>query len=245
MDINVKRGSKGFHLIIQHNGHKYTSTPLSPDDLEYHQKRLFSKGGKLSVGNLKNLLNASYDGNDNMDGYEKDHELSTKTTKVYKDINNGQVVVAHKGTTGLKDWLNNAVYAVKGIDGYKKTKRYKEASAVQQKAEQRYGASNISTIGHSQGGLQAELLGKNTKEIITLNKATHPFINRSTSNNQHDIRTKNDIVSIWSPFKKKKNGNETTIKSNGNNILKEHSIDTLNRIDPNMEVGAGKKKKKH
>ena len=54
------------------------------------------------------------------------------------------------------------------------TPRYKEALQVQQQAEKKYGAKNISTIGHSQGGYQAQLLGANTQEIITLNKATRP-----------------------------------------------------------------------
>ena len=37
-----------------------------------------------------------------------------------------------------------------------------------------YALSKITNIGHSQGGYQAQLLGANTKEIITLNKATRP-----------------------------------------------------------------------
>ena len=64
------------------------------------------------------------------------------------------------------------------------TPRYKEAQQVQQQAETKYRAKNISTIGHSQGGYQAQLLGANTQEIITLNKATRlqEFIYSSRKN---------------------------------------------------------------
>jgi putative lipase involved disintegration of autophagic bodies len=54
------------------------------------------------------------------------------------------------------------------------TQRYKEALQVQQQAKKKYRAKNITTIGHSQGGYQAQILGANSKEIITLNKATRP-----------------------------------------------------------------------
>jgi hypothetical protein len=54
------------------------------------------------------------------------------------------------------------------------TSRYRDAERVRKKAEKKCGHKSISTIGHSQGGLQAELLGKNSKETITLDKATRP-----------------------------------------------------------------------
>lgn len=52
------------------------------------------------------------------------------------------------------------------------------------------------------GRLQAELLGKNGHEIITLNKATRPFTN-STHDNQYDVRAKGDVVSSFNFFAKK------------------------------------------
>ena len=48
------------------------------------------------------------------------------------------------------------------------TARYREAKKVQDTAERVYGANNITTIGHSQGGYQAQLLGDKSHEIITL-----------------------------------------------------------------------------
>jgi hypothetical protein len=116
-----------------------------------------------------------------------EHALSSKTSKVFVNPQTGQTVVAHRGTSGWSDWLNNGIWALGGNDAYKKTARYKEAEKVQRDAEQKYGAKNVTTIGHSQGGLQAELLGKNVHEIITLNEATRPFTN-STHDNQYDVR---------------------------------------------------------
>ena len=181
------------------------------------------KAGALSSQQLQGLLNASYDKKiRNVDGFQQDRELSTKTSKVYINPETGQTVVAHRGTAGVMDWGNNLVYALGGRKAYKHTSRFKEAQRVQKAAEAKYGREHISTIGHSQGGLQAELLGRRGKETITLNKATRPFAN-SPAGNQTDIRTQNDLVSALNPFQTKK---ETLIKSNLN-PLAAHSIDTL------------------
>jgi len=195
-------------------------------------------GGKLSVNHLKGLLNASYDSSiNNVDDFVKDNDLSGDTTKVFHNSKTGQTVVAHKGTDSATDWSNNGVYAIGGESAYKMTPRYKEAEKIQRQAEAKYGAKNISTIGHSQSGLQAELLGKDTKEIITLNKATRPLGN-TVKSNQTDIRTTGDVVSGNNPFQKK-NGKEIVIQSKTSNPLEEHKIDVLNQLDGNKLIGEG------
>ena len=195
------------------------------------------KGGALSVGSLKNLLNASYDKKQKkVDNFEQDRDLSTKTSKVYYNPETGQTVVAHKGTTGFTDWANNAVYALGGETLYKTTDRYKEAKQVQRNAEKKYGRDNISTIGHSQGGLQAELLGKKGNETITLNKATRPFSN-TQAKNQYDVRTQYDAVSALNPFQTYKP--DLTIDAETKNPLTAHSVDTLNKADQNQMIGKG------
>jgi len=137
--------------------------------------------------------------------------------------------VAHQGTTTASDWGNNIVYGTIGEVGYKMTPRYKEAYKVQQNAEKKYGAQNITTIGHSQGGLQTQLLGGKTKEIITLNKATRPqeaIFGSSKKKNQYDVRASGDMVSFFrNPLQKNK---EETIKSN-KNPLTQHSADILDK----------------
>jgi hypothetical protein len=187
-----------------------------------HAKR----GGKISSSDLKSLLDASYDNkNQGTADFVKDDSISSPTSKVFHNAKTGQTVVAHRGTEGtLSDWSNNAIYALQGEKGYRSTSRFKEAEKVQRAAEQKYGANNITTIGHSQGGLQAELLGKNTKETITLNKATRPWSN-TKADNQYDIRTTSDLVSSFNPFQPKSE-RDITLKSPTYNPLSEHSIDT-------------------
>lgn len=194
-----------------------------------------TKGGKLKVNTLKNLLNASYEPKEKVDNYLMDKTLSSKTSKVYYDPKTKKAVVAHMGTSGLTDWFNNFIYGLGGKKLYKYTSRYKQAKKVQDEAGKKYGDNNISTIGHSQGGLQAELLGSPTHEIITLNKATRPFSNVKQLN-QYDVRTQKDIVSALNPLQGYSE-NDLVIPSKSKNILKEHSIETLERLDPNLEIG--------
>ena len=200
------------------------------------------KAGAMNMSSIKNLLKASYEKKppEKIDNYDLDRDLSTKTSKVYYDKQTKQPIVLHQGTSGISDWMNNAIYAIGGEKAYKRTTRYKEAEAVQKKAEAKYGTELLETLGHSQAGLQAELLGKNGKNIITYNKATIPFSN-SKKDNQTDIRTKNDIVSALNPFSflNKKKGKEITIPSEGYSIIKEHSPDALDRVDKDMIVGNG------
>jgi hypothetical protein len=109
---------------------------------------------------------------------------------------------------------------------------------VQKLAEEIYGAKNITTIGHSQGALLAQMLGKNTKEILTLNKASRPedLFRFSKPKKQYDVRSDGDIVSAWqSPFQNNKNN--TTIKKQSNNPLTEHSVDVLNRLNQDKIIG--------
>jgi len=195
------------------------------------------KGGALSAKELKGLLGASYEGNANVGDFILDKGLSTSTSKVYHNPKNNQTVVAHRGTEGLVDWGNNLVYAVGGKSAYKMTPRYKEAEAVQRKAESKYGATNVSTIGHSQGGLQSELLGGKSKEIITLNKATRPF-ESNKNKNQTDVRSGRDVVSALNPFEKKSSKN-VEIQGETYNPLAEHSGDVLDRLDENQMIGEG------
>ena len=199
------------------------------------KKIVVHNGGKLSVSTFKNLLKSSYNPQDEVDGFIQDKNLSTKTSKVYVNPKTNQTVVAHKGTSGFSDWLNNAVYAVGGQTLYKMTPRYKEAEKVQKEAEKKYGAKNITTIGHSQAGLQAELLGGNTNEILTLNKATRPFSN-TRKENQYDIQSGGDYVSSLNPFQPK-NYNEIIIPSQTSNPLTEHSLDVLQRLEGDRMIG--------
>ena len=206
-------------------------------------KGKFNKTNKIINGNglksitFQKLLEASYSGKEEVEGFIMDKSFSSKTSKVYIHPS-GQVVVAHQGTASVMDWGNNAVYALTGDTGYKFTPRYKEAKKVQENAEKKYGAKNITTIGHSQGGYQAQLLGANGHEIITLNKATRPqevLYGSSKKKNQYDVRSKTDLVSLFrNPFQK---GKEQTIKG----IKDPLSSHSTNILDKNKDVIYGDK----
>ncbi len=201
------------------------------------------KGKGLTASNLRNLLEASYSGAEfPAENWAMDKELSGETARVFKHPS-GQVVVAHRGTeASATDWGNNAWYASTGEVGYKQTDRFKKSKAVQKNAEAKYGAQFVTTIGHSQGGLLAEYLGKNSREIITLNKATSPWSDNTAGKNQYDIRSDCDKVSMFRNPLKKPGRNDTVIKGKRNILgckdsVAEHSYDILNRRDANEVFG--------
>jgi hypothetical protein len=188
--------------------------------------------GGYSGEELSDLIEkGSYEGKSKVGDYVLDKKLSTEKAKVYYNSKTGKTVVAHAGTSGkgivgkAKDWGNNLIYAVGGDKLYKKTDRYKNAEKVQRAAEKKYG--KVDTIGHSQGGLLAEMVGgKDGGEILTVNKAAHPLIKRSRGKNQTDIRHKDDIVSMFS----QKTKQSVTEGSKSLNALSAHSTDnTVNK----------------
>lgn len=178
------------------------------------------RGGKLTSQELQGLLSRSYSKSPVHSDYILDTELSKGPTQVFYNPKTKQSVVAHRGTEGIKDWYNNAVYALGGIKQYKKTQRYKDAEKAQREAENKYGKENIDTIGHSQGGIQASLLGRDTKNIITYN-TPHLHKQKGYHPEQVNIRTSRDIVS-------KTNPNIThTINTPYINPITEHSLKGL------------------
>ena len=200
-------------------------------------------GGKLSISSLKNLLNQSYDKKpkDYLD-YELDKELSGQRVQVYRNPKTNQVVVSHRGTQGIHDIGNDLKYAL-GFDLHN-TERFKHAQDIQRKAEAKYGAENITTIGHSLGSKLARDVGQNSKEVIELNPAYNiPDALKKKSEKTHTIRTHYDPVSFLVPLLKGKDKNTTTIESKTVNPLAEHTVGVLDRADQEKEIGAGLKKK--
>jgi len=195
------------------------------------------RGGSLRASDLRKLLASSYSG-EPVDNWKMEKSMSSKNSKVYRNPSTGQVVVAHKGTQGAMDWGNNLVYAVTGEMGYKQTKRYKDARKVQKAAENAFGRDMVTTIGHSQGGLQAQMLGGDSKEVITVNKATRPgevLYGSSKKGNQTDVRTDQDPVSAFrSPLASR---NKTvTIDADTRDPLDAHSYEHLSKLG-DMEIG--------
>ena len=199
------------------------------------------KGGKLSTKHLRDLLNASYAENppNNIDDFILDKTLSTKHVKVYHNPQNEQTVIAHRGTKEWYDWGNNIIYGLFGKKGYKLTPRFKESERVHKATVAKYGVKNLSTIGHSQGGIASEILGQEGKEIITFNKATKPFGNVK-GEKQHDISTTGDLVSKLNPFQGKSK-KDISLISKTTNPVKEHLLGALEGLDEDTTFGEGGK----
>lgn len=192
------------------------------------------RGRSVKVSTLEKMLNASYskDRPKEIDGYQLDEELSVPTVAVYFSPATHKAKVIHRGTEGtIKDWLNNVQYAV---GNYVKTDRFKISKEIQDKAEAKYGKSNIDTIGHSQGAIPSRLLGNDTANVIELNPA---YLGEKHLSNQHTVRSSRDPVSMLKMFSK--SGNDIIIPAKSFNPLTEHSIDVLKRLPQDQIIGKG------
>jgi len=196
------------------------------------------RGGKISIGELKTLIKNSYDTSlQDTNDYEIDKELSGQRAKVYKKKGTNEAVIVHRGTKGLIDVANDVKLAL-GMD-ISKSKRVQYAKNIQQKAEQKYGSQNVSTVGHSLGSQIGSQVGQNSKEIINLNKAVVPQdLGKSISNKEINIRSQGDVISSLLPFTKNK-GKVITINNTTRNPLTEHSTNILDRLDEKTIVGNG------
>jgi hypothetical protein len=193
------------------------------------------KGSGLKANTLKSMIKSTYDRSE-VEGWNK--IMDTPEVTGFKHPS-GQVVVALRGTEGtLVDWQNNAVYGLGGELAYKTTPRYKRAKERVAQLEKQYNPEDITLIGHSQGGLLAEIVPSKARERITLNKATRPqdFLFRRRNKNQYDIRSRFDPVSFF-PLQK----SNYTIDGVSLNPLAQHSPDILegNKIYGDGKYGFG------
>ena len=192
------------------------------------------RGKSIKVSTLEKMLKASYarDRPKEIDGFMLDEELSVPEVAVYYDSNTKKAKVIHRGTeASIKDWLNNIQYA---LNNYTKTDRFRISKEVQNKAEAKYGKSNIDTLSHSQGSIPSRLLGADTANVIELNPA---YINEKHLPNQHTIRSSRDPVSMLRMFSKAPN--DIIIQGKSLNPLVEHSIDILKRLPQDQVIGRG------
>jgi len=209
------------------------------------------RGGKLKASEVKNLLDASYQDEpaQNIGDWVLDNGLSNQYAKVYYKPD-GSAVVAHRGTSGALDWGNNLAYA---LGNYENTDRYRQGKAIQDQAESKYGAKNISTLGHSQGSVLSRKLGANTKEIINVNPA---YKGETQLPNEYNVRSNRDVVSsLYAPvssvsrllYPSYTNKHSIVIPTEKSfDVLGNHSYDILNKLgDEYIGEGAGFKKKEN
>ena len=90
------------------------------------------------------------------------------------------------------------------------------------------------------GSLLAQMPGENSKEILTLNKATRlqeMLYGSIKKNKQFDVRSEGDAVSMFRLPLQKNKQKDFTIKNKTGNSLTEHSVDILGRLDKDKVVG--------
>ena len=145
--------------------------------------------------------------------------------------------ITHRGSYDRKDWVANFNYLRRG---FYSDDRLKQAKKIQQATEDKYGASNVSTLGHSKGAKVAEEVGGKSKEIITLNKPAHlTDIFSKVPKKQTDIKTTGDPVSILRPLQR---GNKPVIlKSDTSNPITEHKLGVLDNVEATYGSGLYRK----
>lgn len=184
----------------------------------------------MNFGGLKSGLGASYMKNDKAEeelkksGYTLDKELSGERAKVYTD-SNGQPTIAYRGTQNFHDVLTDFAIPL-GLA--QRTKRMQHSKTLTKKVEEKYGQP-ANAVGHSLGGYLAENSGAHGN-IATFNKASVGSKNKNAK--QVDIRTKRDLISIFTPKKK----SNITIASRSQNPLTEHTTDSLGRADADRAI---------
>ena len=210
------------------------------------------KGGKLKVSEIKQFLEASYDVNDTrkqINNYNMDVTLSNKWGKIFVSNELKKVVVAHRGTRSSTDWRNNALI---GIGAYQLSDRFKTGKLLQEQATLKYPGYKFYTLGHSQAGQLVNLLGQNTVGIsvnpayVTALKHEYQGKNEFTIRSSHDPVSsvtkslQNARLNVTNPGYNKRNN--IVIPSTTSNPLTEHSLDILDRLNPDTLIGRGKNK---
>jgi hypothetical protein len=193
----------------------------------------------MKANTVKNIISNSYkyDKNNeyNEDGYILDKSLSNRRGQVYHNPETNKTIVSHRGTKSksLADWGNNLQYL---LGNYKNTKRYKNGKRIQQEAINKYGKVDT-TIGHSQSGVLARELGKNSTNIINVNPA---YLGEKKKSNETIIRGQYDPVSMLL----NKSDVDYNIKTNSINPLKNHKQDILDKLGNDEIIGKGIKANK-
>jgi hypothetical protein len=172
-----------------------------------------------SMAKLESFLRNGYNRTgqaNNIEGFLRDEQLSGRRAQVYYNPGTGKVVVNHRGTQGKQDIFTDAkLFLAPSL--YKKTRRYQHAKEIQQRAETKYGAKNITTVGHSLGARIASDVGRKSSKIVTYNKPVHALdIGQKLPKQETHIRTTFDIPSVLGTVFHPKN--TRTIESYGDPI---------------------------
>jgi hypothetical protein len=221
-DPQIKRTER---LTIKHE--------LDKTKKELHEtlQKFKKSGGALKAKDIHDFIVDSRDvkGKD-VNDFKIDKELSSASAKVYFNPVTKQSVVVHRGTNTFEDVITD-VGALLGLESHD---RFGNSYLTQEKAMQKYGAPNVSTIGFSLGGLLAHKYGIPSREIITYNPFTL-LNNRENAPNEFTIKTNKDVISAL----KKPHVNDVVIPVDSINPAETHKLDYLKKLDDNQLIGHG------
>ncbi len=200
------------------------------------------RGSGIKADLLQAMLSNTYkkpkDQKNNIDNYVRDDSLSGARVAVYHDPNTKHTIISHRGTASIQDVGTDLMLSV-GLAG--NTKRFKHAKSIQDQTENKYGKENVLTVGHSLASSIASKVGQNSKEIITMDKpVTFQNIGQKIPNNQTDIRTTNDPVSLLYGLQFGQD-RIINIKSDTYNPILAHKTNQLEKLNGKF-VGNGLKK---
>ena len=149
---------------------------------------------------MQNLIDASYKKNygaakiANENGYTLDKKLSNREAKVMVNKVNNTPTVIYTGSRKATDWITNAQLAVGLLAN---TQRLKRSKDLMNEVKEKYKGKHVTAIGHSLSGSLVEATSADRK--ITVNKGVGLFgIGKRIKQNQTDIRTSTDPVSLLS-----------------------------------------------
>jgi hypothetical protein len=188
---------------------------------------------QVKTRELKDLIQASYSRNTPAKeigkkyGYVLDEDLSNAEQKVFIDKDmNPKIVFA--GTRKGSDYLTDLALGA-GLAGI--TPRFQSSSKLVDKVKQKYKNKPITALGDSLGGSLAESVGGKVSKVITTNKGVGLFgIGKKIRSNQTDIRSSNDLVSLFRNTQS--GGKKVTIKGTKSivNPFKSHNYRNLDKL---------------
>lgn len=211
---------------------------------------------KFTNKEIQSLLYASY----YPELYDVEHfiidkSISDKLMKVYtvndsNDSNDSNdVVVVHRGSNDMNDWVDNALHLADVP--LTMTKTYKTHLRKHMKAVKKYGKENIVLLSHSRGALYSTQFKKDNlaKQNITYNKPIVPrdvikSVFETPDKDTIDIRSEGDIPSMGQNLIINKN-EEIVIPSDSMNPITNHATEQLLELPDDVLIGNGEPKKRN
>ncbi len=169
---------------------------------------------------------------------------SSTRVKTYTIPDSTDVIVVHRGSDSKLDWFDNSTYLTFNV--LKSSKTYRMHKNRHLKATKKYGKENVIVLGHSRGALYADALYKEglAKQVVTYNKPVNTYdvakdiiTPKEEDENETNIRTSNDIVSIGQNLTKS-GKNDIVIEADTLNPVESHGTDKLINIGDQL-IGKG------